>query len=238
MSYDWRIVMTVVSEILGMVRSKELPLGAALPNEADLCARLQASRTRVREAVKYLQGKGFLRVEHGRGTWIEPLERWDLLDADLWLTALKIGDRDALISNLVEIRRLLEVRTAELAAENRTPEQLVALEEDLAVMEDALNQLDTVAYNKASRSFHDHLATASGNMLLLRMTRALAQALEFTKRFGDGSSDVLYHSFKEHQAIFSAVKRKSPDEASEALKRHLKDFEESVRVHNDESEIA
>ncbi len=226
--------MTVVNNILGMVKRGELPLGSTLPNEAYLCNRFQASRTRVREAVKYLQGKGFLRVEHGRGTWVEPLERWDILDADLWLTAMKIGDKDVLVSNLVEVRRILEIRTAELAAENRTPEQLMAFEEDLVVMEDALNAQDTVAYNMSARSFHDHLATASGNMLLLRMSRALAQASDLTKQFGDDSRDVFQHSFKEHQAIFSAVKNKNPEEASQAIKRHLKDFEESVRILNDE----
>ncbi len=224
--------MTVVNEILGMVQHKELEVGSTLPNEADLCAKFQASRTRVREAVKYLQGKGFLRVEHGRGTYVEPLERWDLLDADLWMTAMKIGNRTTLVSNLVEIRRLLEVRTAQLAAENRTPEQVLALEDDLAIMEEALSERDAAKYNRTSRSFHDHLATATGNMLLLRLTRALAQALELTKQFGDESSDVLLHSFKEHQAIFSAVKRRSPEEASEAITRHLKDFEDSVKVRN------
>ncbi|TAN25643.1 MAG: FadR family transcriptional regulator [Actinomycetota bacterium] len=237
MSYDRSIVMTVVADILGMVQRKELPLGSALPNEADLCARFQASRTRVREAVKYLQGKGFLRVEHGRGTWIEPLEHWDLLDADLWLTALKVGNRTALISNLVEIRRILEIRTAELAAANRTPEQLQSLENDLVVMEAALTEQNAAAYNRTARRFHDHLAIATGNMLLLRMTRALAQGLDLTKQFGDDSREVLYHSFKEHQAIFSAVKNRNAEEASAALSRHLQDFEKSVRRQINNSEI-
>ena len=230
--------MTVVAEILGMVQRKELPLGSALPNETDLCARFQASRTRVREAVKYLQGKGFLRVEHGRGTWIEPLERWDLLDADLWLTALKVGNRAKLISNLVEVRRILEIRTAALASENRSSEQLQSLEDDLVVMEAALAEHNTAAYNRTSRRFHDHLAIATGNMLLLRMTRALAHGLDLTKQFGDDSSEVLHHSFKEHQAIFSAVKNRNSEEASAAISRHLQDFEQSVRARENGPDIA
>ena len=230
--------MTVVAEILGMVQREELPLGSALPNEKDLCARFQASRTRVREAVKYLQGKGFLRVEHGRGTWIEPLERWDLLDADLWLTALKVGNRAKLISNLVEVRRILEIRTAALASENRSSEELQSLEDDLAVMEVALAEHNTAAYNRTSRRFHDHLAIATGNMLLLRMTRALAHGLDLTKQFGDDSSEVLHHSFKEHQAIFSAVKNRNSEEASAAISRHLQDFEQSVRARENGPDIA
>ncbi|NNN18320.1 MAG: FadR family transcriptional regulator [Acidimicrobiaceae bacterium] len=230
--------MTVVSDILDMVRSKELPLGAALPNEADLCTRFQASRTRIREAVKYLQGKGFLRVEHGRGTWIEPLEHWDLLDAQLWITALKIGDRDALISNLVEIRQILEIRTVELASKNRTPEQLRSMEKDLNIMEAALREHSPATYNRTSRRFHDDLAIATGNMLLLRLTRALAQALDLTKQFGNESSDILHHSFKEHQAILAAVASGNSQEASEAMARHLQDFEESVRIQNDGTGIA
>jgi len=230
--------MTVVAEILGMVQRKELPLGSALPNEKDLCTRFQASRTRVREAVKYLQGKGFLRVEHGRGTWIEPLERWDLLDADLWLTALKVGNRAKLISNLVEVRRILEIRTAALASENRSSEELQSLEDDLVVMEAALAEHNTAAYNRTSRRFHDHLAIATGNMLLLRMTRALAHGLDLTKQFGDDSSEVLHHSFKEHQAIFSAVKNRNSEEASAAISRHLQDFEQSVRARENGPDIA
>lgn len=226
--------MIVVTEILEMIQRGELPLGSALPNEADLCSRFKASRTRVREAVKYLQGKGFLRVEHGRGTWIEPVEHWDLMDKELWATALTVGDRYALIRDLVETRRMLETRIVELAVLNRSSEHVVDLMQDLNTMEAALTVCDTAAFNSTSRRFHDHLAIAAGNVILLKLSRSLHEALELTKQSSKDDIDVLQLSFAGHKAILKAVVDGVPEEASKAMLKHLSDFEESVRRASDQ----
>ncbi len=220
--------MITATDILEMIQRGELPLGSALPNEADLCMRFQASRTRVREAVKYLQGKGFLRVEHGRGTWIEPVEHWDLMDKELWATALTVGDRFALIRDLVETRRMLETRIVELAARNRSAEQLRDLEQDLITMEAALTEFNPSIFNKASRRFHDKLAVAAGNVILLKLSRSLHEALNITKRSSWDNVEVLRISFRGHQAILKAIEDGNPEEASKAIQLHLCDFETSV----------
>ena len=226
--------MAVAIDILDMVRCGELRPGSPLPNEADLCARFTASRTRVREAVKFLQGRGFLRVEHGRGTWVEPVEHWDLMDPELWLTALTTGNRSALIRDLVDIRRMLELRIVQLATHNRTPEQLVQLEQDFSEMQANLSEDDQVAFNKTSRHFHDQLAIASGNVLLLKLSRSLHQALELTKQSSGGSTDVLRLSLRGHEAILKAMQNGDSEEAAKAMLQHLVDFEKTVRKPSDE----
>ncbi|MDG6923101.1 MAG: FadR family transcriptional regulator [Nitrososphaerota archaeon] len=224
----------MATSILEMIQNGELSLGSSFPNEADLCTRFQASRTRVREAVKYLQGKGFLRVEHGRGTWIEPVEHWDLMDKELWTTALTVGDRDALIQDLVETRCMLETRIVELAARNRSSAHLRDLQQDINTMEAALTVCDTTAFNNASRRFHDHLAIAAGNVILLKLSRSLHEALEITKQSSKSNIDVLRLSLMGHQAILKAVVDGIPEEASKAMLKHLADFEESVREASDQ----
>ncbi len=107
---------------------------------------------------------------------------------------------------LRQARQILEIRTAALASGNRSSEQPQSLEDDLAVMEIAVAGHNTATFNRTSHRFHDHLAIATGNVFLLRITEALAQRLDLTKQFSDDSREDLHHSFKEHRAIFSAVK--------------------------------
>ncbi len=221
--------MVVVSDILAMIRRGELPLLSALPSETELCARFQVSRTRVREAVKYLQGKGLLRVEHGRGTWIEPVDHWDLLDAELWTTALAVGDWKSLVGDLVETRRMLETQIVARASVLRSSGELRTLEHDLGEMDNAIQRQNVAEYNGFSRRFHDHLAIAARNVLLVKFSRSLNNALELTKQAGHETLDVARLSFRGHQAILDAVRRGDPTEACEAMLHHLSDFGDTLR---------
>ena len=53
------------------------------PIEAELCRQYGASRPVLREAVKMLTAKGLLSARPRHGTWVEPEERWNLLDPDV-----------------------------------------------------------------------------------------------------------------------------------------------------------
>src|SRR5258707_14934274 len=54
-----------------------------IPIEAELCRQYDASRPVLREAVKMLTAKGLLGARPRRGTWIQPEDKWNLLDPDV-----------------------------------------------------------------------------------------------------------------------------------------------------------
>ena len=56
---------------------------ASVPGELELSARHDVSRMTVREAMKTLEAQRILSVERGRGTFVNPVNRWASLEAVL-----------------------------------------------------------------------------------------------------------------------------------------------------------
>ena len=82
---DQRVERTfsLASEIgLRIVRG-DYPPGTILPNEAKWSETFDVSRSAVREAIKMLMAKSLLASRPKIGSWVEPKERWNLLDRDV-----------------------------------------------------------------------------------------------------------------------------------------------------------
>ena len=61
----------------------ELPAGAALPSEDVWSAKLDVSRTALREAIKVLAAKGLIESRPRTGARVCARERWNFLDPDV-----------------------------------------------------------------------------------------------------------------------------------------------------------
>ncbi|MDR5703960.1 MAG: GntR family transcriptional regulator, partial [Armatimonadota bacterium] len=121
--------------------------------EAEVANMLGVSRTPVREAFRRLQQEGFITVE-ARGARVSKLTKRDILE-------------------IYACRRVLEGLAANLAARNRTEEDLKAMADALDRAEQAIaaGLLDeAVRWNIA---FHDHLIRAGGNLHLMRLMDSL-----------------------------------------------------------------
>jgi len=119
-----------------LIVSGTLSAGAALPTESELADYFRVSRTVIREAVRLLASKGLVDVKHGRGMWVLPSSRWDKLSPLVLFERLQVrGDNQALFNELLEVRRLVEVEAAGLAAARRTSADLPALQAAVAGMQ-------------------------------------------------------------------------------------------------------
>ena len=109
------LVGVVADELLDRIIAGEFPPGASVPGELELSARHEVSRMTVREAMKTLEAQRILSVERGRGTFVNPLNRWSSLEAVL--RAASEGQNEAAAAiQLIELRRMLETGACELAA--------------------------------------------------------------------------------------------------------------------------
>src|SRR3984893_16290882 len=88
-----------------------------LPTEPEIAHRFGAGRNAVREAVKVLAAKGFVRTERRAGTIVRPEFCWNLLDPEVlnWMLSAT-GNRDHLLDELTELRSIVEPMVAGLAA--------------------------------------------------------------------------------------------------------------------------
>ena len=183
-----RLHRDILRTLLGRIAAGDPPVGAKLPKEVDLAAELGASRGVVRECIRALEERGVVRVTHGHGAAVEPLGRWDVLDAEV----LAVGGR-RLTTEAVDAYAIVAGELAALAAARSGPPAVLGGElarraaerpapplerlEAAVVAVEAAADADTAGLEAARRSFDDALAEVAGNRPLARVAADLAAAL-------------------------------------------------------------
>ncbi|MFT4046524.1 MAG: FCD domain-containing protein [Solimonas sp.] len=144
-----------------------------LPPERELARRYGASRAIVREAIGVLVARGLLRRRQGDGTYVN--DRADRRMAEIWSDMAQRHPR--LQESLIEFRAMLEVRTAELAAQRhdaRDRERLIRAE---AAVNDAYSGDDRATQIRSDVAFHRAIADAAHNPVFSYLMGSLLDLL-------------------------------------------------------------
>ncbi|MER7544957.1 FadR/GntR family transcriptional regulator [Actinomadura sp.] len=192
------------------------PVGAKLPGETTLARDLGVGRSTVREALRALAGAGLVQARQGAGVFViatEPDEDWP---ARL---------RRASVADVYEIRMMLEVRAAELAAERRTDADLTALDAALAARDEAFAGPAIEAFIDADIALHTAVVAAAHNPVLADLFA------EFVPVLRDGLLDLAAlvdvrtsdtaHGRAAHAALIDAIRTQNPPEAGQIIKTEL-----------------
>jgi GntR family transcriptional repressor for pyruvate dehydrogenase complex len=220
---------TLSSQVTGnlevLIRESNLLPGDRLPTERDLAERFEVSRTVIREAVRSLVARGMLEVRAGSGTIIRSPSS-DIVSKTISLY-LKGNRREIDLNAVTEVRRLIEVEIAGLAAERRTEEDIAKLKNVLSAYQDVLG--DKEKFVKWDVSFHLRLASAAHNDLFYLLLDSISEIMikvreiGFKVRGGSGERAMQYHT-----AIFKQVELGSRDGARQAMREHIEDSEQVV----------
>jgi len=202
----------IVQHLLDEISSGRLAPGAPLPSQRDLARRLGVSMASLREALRSLEALGIIEVRRGIGSFVtsSPLnpisKRFD------WSVLLE-ADR---VEKILEARNILEIGVAQAAARRATDEQIGEIAKTLGIMADAFRSRDVQAYEEADIRFHQLLAAATDNELLVRFAQTLLSALEqFIKAVPHTAPGLGYHF-----EILAALREHNPGRAETAM-RHL-----------------
>lgn len=204
----------VVDEIGARIVRGDYKPDEALPVEDALVTQLGVSRTVVREAIKVLAQKNLLQVRTRTGTRVRPSVRWNQLDPDIlrWRFA---GRFDAkLISDLIDLRRIIEPAAAGLAAQRATPAMHRCLRDALAEMGDESLVSEHIA---ADLRFHLGILEATGNDLLCGLRHSLEGALTFAIGFSTHTKDDGLSSMALHRAVLDGIVAGDPARAQTAM---------------------
>jgi DNA-binding FadR family transcriptional regulator len=200
------------------------PQGSVLPNEALLCGELGVSRTALREGVKVLVAKGLVLARPRVGTRVQPAEQWQLLDADVLAWRCELPPDDGFITQLVEMREIIEPAAAALAAKNRSEAQLAQIETAFERMARARTLAQWVA---ADFEFHRGLLHATGNALLVPLVALIGSALESVLSLAAERARDTVRDFKvalpEHERVLDAVRRRDTQAAHQRMAFLLSD---------------
>jgi DNA-binding FadR family transcriptional regulator len=170
-----------VAQLAERIRAGDLNEGDRLPAERDLAAAMQISRATLREAVRVLSDAGVLAVKPGSSGGIFVASSYVPFELLRSRSELRVGE----VAGVLEARRLLEPRVAQLASLNAREEDFTRLQTtidaqralfeagDLAQNLDRFFQLDT--------QFHVRIADATGNATIVSLSRMLQRQLEIAR---------------------------------------------------------
>jgi DNA-binding FadR family transcriptional regulator len=210
----------IAGRLLQEIVGGSYPPGSPLPPEWELADREGASRLTIREAVRVLRQKSVVRVERGRGTYVQPRERWSPLDPDvLGALAQTPEGVTAQINALLEARTLVEVGAAELAAARRGDDDLAAMAAAIAQMRAAADDVDR--FVEADLAFHRAVMAAAGNAVIAALYGPITKLLHDTRLRTSRDVVARGHALAAHERILTAITRRGPGQAAWAMRDHL-----------------
>ena len=203
--------------------------GDMLPPETELARQLGVSRNSVREAVKALESTGILESRRGSGVYVREFSFEPLLNN---LPYGLMGDLQD-VSELLEIRRILELSMIENAISALTVRQKVEFDE---VLVDMLRRASKgESFPQEDRHFHYLLFQHLGNQMLLKLMDVFWLAVSKASQSINLSDPNPIKTYEDHLAIVEAVKQRDAAKAREALDRHYDGIRE--RLAHTEKEV-
>lgn len=226
-----RLPKVVAESLVDMIAARELQPGDALPSESQLAEQFSVSKPTVRQALSHLAAFGIVQIQQGKPSTVQSLGPQPLQAYyQLAVRATDDGLREAL-----ELRRVVEVGLAELAATSADAAGKARLEAALAQMRAAMREFD--GWIAADLEFHTALACCTGNALLTHTVIGLRDVMRYTMRSVAAQVDLrnVGQSCERHAAICRAVLAGDPEAARTAMQAHFdatKDIVAAIAADN------
>lgn len=170
--------------------------------EHDLAAKLQVSRTPVREALRRLEAEGLLEALPKQGLVVK-----DYTDDD--------------IREIYMIRMALESLAAEFAAVNATKKDIVLLERLVNEMDKLDDIADTEEAYEVHRHFSEAYNRASHMPTLIRMIESLKAQVARFRKVSLSSAERRKLAREEHRELLMALKDRDLKCASDLTRIHI-----------------
>ena len=204
---------------------KKLKKGDKIESDRVLAVKLGVGRSAIREALKVLDVLGMIDIRPGQGTYISSNEANFFIIPLSWSLFLN-GSQ---IDSIIEVRNLLEVKAAYLAASCKQEDCLNRLYDISHRIRNAYVARDYKDFLSADLEFHICIAECSGNQVIYSMIQTISNLMKHVSGSGMVDDDQLHEIYDEHQKIYGLILASDPDGAAGAMGEHL---EKSVARYN------
>lgn len=213
----------VADQLRAFIVEGELKSGMLLPSETKLMEMFVASRSTIREALRLLSSQDLVATSRGAsgGTTVGvpgPSQIGAYLERSLGLMTSSQG---LALADFLEMRIILEVPAAGLAAKNRTEEQLEKLFSCLRPkgVSDENGHLF-----KGHGLFHETIIEASGNQLMGVVASPIFSVLRL-HFLRDTTEKTFWDVVNcDHHDIAEAIAKQNSKHAEELMSQHLKNL--------------
>ena len=200
-----------------MIASSRYWPGDRLPAERQLAEQLSLSRPTLREALGVLAKAGILDQRHGAGTFIVAID----------------------VDEVFAVRLRLEPFAAELAAANRSDEQVQALADLVSELAEEID--DPLAFEAVDRRIHRLIAEAAGNGVLLDHVERLGDLTRLSRAITGPSLDVRRETLDYMRELNDSIAASDGRRAAAAMAGHLEGAramaQDTLRAHAVEPDV-
>lgn len=199
----------------------QLAPGSKLPAERTFSAQLGISRVTLREAIRILEGEGYIEVGRGsRGGSV--VHSGSMRPAEIRAWTRKRWDE---LEAILDFRAAVERSAAERAATRAGRRQIAELREIVA--EGGASE-DVNAFRTADVRFHMRVAELAQSPLVHRAVEEARTELYVPFR-AFSLEEMLETSVPQHAAVVDALGQGDPEAAGEAMVAHLRYTTEKMR---------
>lgn len=209
----------IFDNLIEQIKRGDYKLNDKLPSENELAKYYKVSRVPIREALSKLISIGYVESSQGKGTYVKNTSVSEQVKQFTYGTFNKKE-----LFDLLEMRTVIEVSSAYFAAERRTEENLLKIEE-------ALNHFKKITTDQriigmeADYDFHKAVVISTQNDYLIQTFKNLQSvhrdALEFSLKLNVGKPRKREQVYDEHVIIYDAIKNQQPELAADLMKEHL-----------------
>jgi len=218
-----KVYEQVAEQLLGQIGARRLKPGDVLPPERELTESFGVGRSSIREALRMLESQGVISAVNG-GSFVVA-DAANPLNSSLRLM-FTLDERTG-IHDLFELRRILEVEAAALAAERHAAHHLDEMDAAIEEMAISLTDAGGDRFIEADLRFHLAVAEATGNRLVLHSMQAVRDVVRRALMTVFVIPQSPESAVVEHRAIRAAIASGDPSRARQEMSNHL------VRVESD-----
>jgi DNA-binding GntR family transcriptional regulator len=187
-------------EIKSRILDLRYPPGEKL-SETRLCAELGVGRSPVRAALARLKEEGWISVAPQSGTYVRSLSPKD-------------------IEEVIELRLLLEMHLARMAAQRIAGAEVARLQTALATLKPRVVKGGLVEFRELDDRIHTAIYTASGNATISALLLSLREKVRWVLPTTATPLE-LRHALQELERIVAALEARDPDAAGRCMGEHV-----------------
>jgi len=220
----YRLYQSVVGQLVEHIKSGQIHPGGRFPSERDLERDMGVSRGILREAFRVLEARGIIESRPGGGRFLRLLDSQSLYDLEAGFVKLE----KAVLLDICDARRIIEVKTAELAADRGSSE-------DTASIKRAIDDFFGNGFNLERQldqdlDFHVAVAYATGNRVLWELVRMLVAVLRAHRQQMHLPHDCWIALCHQHEDIYEAVEERNGPKAAKRMADHLDELRRALEA--------
>lgn len=204
----------VVDQLKKMITQNMKP-GDQLPTEGELMSIFAVSRSTIRESLKVLSALGLV-VRRSGGTFVNNTVNDCLVEPLHIMLDLEVAS----VSDLLEMRALLELDVISLVAEKISDESIRELERYVWQMQNP--DASDSDFQKIDIQFHRRLAEATGNAILVELICSVRNVISEKQAETCKIQPIQKQVIASHNKLMDALRAHNTEQALAYMKEHLR----------------